>query len=170
MGRGRLTGFLVLGAGAVVLLIVVLAAAGQPSSRGGDSASSQRDARFDLCRVKVGYLPAGFSQRDSTLRNLGNGVMGRSLAYGHRNRSAQVHMGYDALDAAEDLDIKLLRTTDVSGRTVEVYQAAAVPSILAATWEEGGLVQPCSKLTVFGRHLTEAELLAVVDGVSAAGP
>lgn len=170
MGRGRLTGFLVLAAGAVVLLVVVLAAANQPSSRGGDGAGSQRPAQFDLCRVKVGYLPAGFSQRDSTLRNLGNGLMGRSLAYGLRDRSVQVHIGYDALDAAEDLDMKLLRTTDVRGRTVTLFRADAVPSIMAATWDEGGLIDPCSKLTVFGRHITEAELLAVVGGVGASGP
>jgi hypothetical protein len=170
MRRARLTGFALLGAGAIVLVLVVLAAADQTSSTDSRNGYLPRDSGFDVCQLGVRRLPPGFVQRDRTRRNLGNNVMGQSLAYGARERSVQVHIGYDALDAAEDLDMILVRTVDVRRREVDVFRADAVPSITAATWEEEGLVAPCSELTVFARRLTQDELLAVVGGVSAKGP
>ena len=95
--------------------------------------------------------------------------MGRSLAYGHRNRSVQVHMGYDALDAAEDLDIN-----------------CCVPRTSAVARWRSTRRPPCPRfLPPLGRGRSRrtlqqadrvrsasdrAELLAVVDGISAAGP
>jgi hypothetical protein len=170
MRRARLIGFGLLGTGAIVMLVVVLATADQTSSDTSRNGYLPRDAGFDICRIAARRLPAGFVERDRTRRNLGNSTMGQSIAFGALRRSVQVHIGYDALDAAEDLDMVHVRTVPIRDREVDVFRAKAIPSILAATWEEEGIVAPCSDVTVFARRLTEQELLDVVTGVRAAGP
>ncbi len=165
MANGRTVGLGLMAFGALALVVIFLGTGSKPAKSGFEPSPSPSQSHFRSCKATVSALPAGFVLRDRSTRNLGSGVMGQSVTYGGGGRSVQVHIGFDGLDAADDLDFEIIGEALIGRREVEVLVAQSLPTILAATWEEPGLVPPCNEMTVMSRGFSQDELLVVVGDV-----
>jgi hypothetical protein len=169
MERGRWVGFVVVALALAGLAALGYAAGhGAQGSRSGEAPAPERAAGYRFCKVWVAPLPAGLALRDRQLRNLGGNVMGESVTYTGGGRKLQVHIGYDALGAADDLDFAERGTTYNKGRAFTLLQSAGLPSIRAAYADEAGPQPPCNALTVFTTRFSPAELVAVLGAVRVA--
>ena len=132
------------------------------------SGNSPRPESYTFCPTpSIGALPARFSLRDRTLENLGQNLMGRSATYGYGRRHLTIFVGYDALDAYDDLDFHE-RVVAVAGRQVTLATPGAVAEthLRFATWDDKRFGPGCQLLTIVAKRLTEGELLDVVGTVT----
>jgi hypothetical protein len=170
MEGGRWLGFVLVG-----LALAGLAALGYAAGREAKTSQPdeppvpQREARYHFCKVRVGPLPTGLALRGRQLRNLGGNVMGESITYTGGGRKLQVHIGYDALDAADDLDFQERGFAYRRGRSFTLFRSAGLPSIRAGYSEDAGPQPPCNLLTVFTTRFSPAELRRVLGAVQVYG-
>jgi hypothetical protein len=167
METGRLVGFLLVAGGAIALGVIAFQSATESSGpEESIPALSERGAAFRSCKARLRPAPAGFVERERTVQNLGGSVMGESVIYADSGggRTLELHAGYDALDAAEDLDFEERGSQRVRGHQVNLLRARGLPSIRAAHWLDATHASPCDSLTVISTNLSEPELL---EGVAA---
>jgi hypothetical protein len=101
------------------------------------------------------------------LRNLGENVMGRSIQYTGRGQRVWVGVGFEVLDALEDLDFTEESMEIVGGRRVNVTTTDIIAAhrIRAGVWEDERFEPPCDEFTVVTWNLTEKAFIDVLDGV-----
>ena len=122
----------------------------------GAAAEPPRPAAFRFCppvTVQAVDLPL----TDAALRNLGGNVMGRSATYGEAERQVQIHVGFDALEALEDLDLSPLTGSGPVVTLLEGRALAGITPLLAATWTDPGRTAPCGRVTMVSSGLTQVE-------------
>jgi hypothetical protein len=132
-----------------------------------------RPAPFRFCPdVSVGGLPGELVLKDKELRNLGQNVMGRSIQYTGGRQRVWVAVGFDVLDALEDLDFTEETTSIVDGHRVTISTTDIISAhrLKAGTWEDTRFESPCDQFTVVAWNLGEKAFLEVVDGVEVTPP
>jgi hypothetical protein len=141
---------IVLGVGSGVLAFGV--GGGEPEPPG----ASTRSAASTFC-PKVSLGPrTGMGFYDHQLRNLGGGLMGESRFYRGEAETFEIHVGFDALEAYEDLDFLSRGTSVVGGRKFKLSQAVAVNfPFWAATFDLGFGPKGCREVTIIGRPVKE---------------
>ena len=132
-----------------------------------------RPAPFRFCPdVSVGGLPGEVVLKDKELRNLGENVMGRSIQYTGGRQRVWVAVGYDVLDALEDLDFTE-ETNSIVGEhmvTISTTDILSAHRLKAGTWADTRFESPCDQFTVVAWNLGEKAFLAVVGGVKVTPP
>jgi hypothetical protein len=121
------------------------------------AAAVKREGRFRVCEARLRPPPMPITKRQR--RNLGGNVMGESITYSDGTRKATLHIGYDALGAAEDIDLTETDTAFVGGRDFTLLQSKPLPDIWAATAQTGFLT-PCDTVTLFTTGFGEPDLVA----------
>lgn len=118
--------------------------------------ASTRSAASAFC-PKVSLRPrAGMEFFDHQLRNLGGGLMGESRIYRGKGERFEIHVGFEALEAFEDLDFLARGTSLIGGREFMLSKAAAVNfPFWAATFDLGFGPEGCREVTIIGRRVKE---------------
>jgi hypothetical protein len=132
-----------------------------------------RPAAFRVCQgVSVGGLPQGSVLVERDLRNLGENVMGRSIQYSAGLRRVWVGVGYEVLDALEDLDFTQESTSDVRGRRVKISATDILSGhrLRAGVWEDERFQSPCDEFTVVTWNLSTKEFHKVLRGIEVVSP
>lgn len=119
-------------------------------------AERPRPAAFRFC-PPVTLQAADLPLTDTTLRNLGGNVMGRSATYGDAERQVQIHVGFNALEALEDLDMSPLPGSGPAVALLEGRALAGITPLLAATWTDPGRRAPCGSVTMISSGLSPVE-------------
>ena len=170
---GRRVGYVLVTVGVLGMAAIGFAIARQTGSTDEPKrvdVSSKRDARFRFCKAELPSPPAGLRLAKRELRNLGGNMMGESVSYKAFDRSVRVHIGYDALDAADDLDLVDQGTVTVDGRDFKLLQSGPLPRIWAANSVDSGLIPPCNELTVFATGFDRSEVVALTGELRVTGP
>lgn len=160
-GRGRTLAIVLVGAGVASGLVV--AALARPGD-GGPGGPARRPA-FRLCpQVSLRDPARRFALVDAELPNLGGNVMGRSLTYRDGPRRLSVNVGFDILDALEDLDFETTGSLRIGGRDVVLLASDALPRerLLAAVWEDARFQPPCDEFKVVAWNLEEGDLIGLL--------
>lgn len=132
-----------------------------------------RPASFRVCQgVTVEAVPEGLVLVKRDLRNLGENVMGRSIQYSSGLRRVWVGVGYEVLDALEDLDFTQESTSNVRGRRVKISVTDILSDhrLRAGVWEDKRFRAPCDEFTVVAWNLSTREFLDVLRGIEVAYP
>jgi hypothetical protein len=132
-----------------------------------------RPATFRVCQgVSVGGLPKGLVLVERDLRNLGENVMGRSIQYSAGLRRVWVGVGYEVLDALEDLDFTQESTSDVRGRPVKISETDILSGhrLRAGVWEDERFQSPCDEFTVVTWNLSTKEFHRVLRSIEVVSP
>lgn len=110
--------------------------------------------------------------KDKELRNLGENVMGRSIEYTGGRQRVWVAVGFDVLDALEDLDFTEETTSIVGGRRVTISTTDIISAhrLRAGTWEDTRFEPPCDQFTVVAWNVGERSFLDIVGGVEVTPP
>jgi hypothetical protein len=153
-----------LGLALVVIGVLGLLAIGYGIARNSDSEPERtgtpavpRGGRFRFCEARLRPPPLPITKRQR--RNLGGNVMGESITYSEGARKLTLHIGYDALGAAEDIDLAEEDSAFVGGRDFTLLQSKPLPDIWAATAQTGYLT-PCDTVTLFTIGFGEPDLIA----------
>jgi hypothetical protein len=151
----------------VVLILLGVAAGVLAFGVGGSDpeppGASTRSADATFCPKVSLASQAGMDFFDHQLRNLGHGLMGESRIYRGDEGTLEIHVGYDALEAYEDLDFLARGTLVLAGRKFELSRAVAVSfPFWAAIFDLGRGPHRCRQVTVIGRHLKERRFLALL--------
>lgn len=132
-----------------------------------------RPASFRVCQgVSVEALPEGLVLVKRDLQNLGENVMGRSIQYSGGLRRVWVGVGYEVLDALEDLDFTQESTSNVRGRRVKISTTDILSGhrLRAGVWEDERFQAPCDEFTIVTWNLSTKEFLNVLRGIEVLYP
>lgn len=131
---------------------------------------SPRPIAFSFCPdIFVKPPPKGLILRNRELHNLGGNVMGRSLQFSAGPRRVWVAVGFDVLDALEDLDFTEESTAEVNGRRVRISATDVLSGhrLRGGTWEDSRFESPCDEFTVVAWNVNQKEFLRLLRGVGA---
>jgi len=141
------------------------------SQASGDSVTVEPapgPAGYRVC-PRANLAAAGFEPRNRTLRNLGGRVQGHSTDYGTGVDAISAHVGYDALDALEDLDLERVEV-GVLGRRVALLSGGALQSrapVGVAQWEEPTFPERCQLITLIARSRDRPQVRSIAQRVIA---
>lgn len=125
----------------------------------GDSeppGASTRSAASSFCPKVSLAARSGMQFYDHQLRNLGGGLMGESRFFRARGEMFEIHVGFEALEAFEDLDFLARGTSVIDRREFALSQAVAVNfPFWAATFDLGFGPEGCREVTIIGRPVRE---------------
>jgi hypothetical protein len=81
-------------------------------------------------------------------------------------------VGYEVLDALEDLDFTQESTSDVRGRQVKISATDILSGhrLRAGVWEDQRFESPCDELTVVAWNLSPKQFLKVLRGIDVLSP
>jgi hypothetical protein len=159
----------------VVLILVGVGAGVLPFAVGGSDSeppgASTRTADATFCPKVSLASRAGMEFFDHQLRNLGHGLMGESRIYQGDGGTLEIHVGYEALEAYEDLDFLARGTIVLAGRKFELSQAVGVSfPFWAAIFVLGRGPDGCRQVTVIGRGLKERRFRALLGALLPPAP
>jgi len=100
--------------------------------------------------------------------NRGDNLMGIHVEYGDGTAVFSVDVGFDRLDALEDVDFQTYGIGVLGGRRVEVVRStvfAAGGPLWGASWTEKGADPGCAEVTAVGREMSLAAFRAAVTAV-----
>lgn len=139
-----------LGVGAGLLVFALTRGDSEPPG------ASTRPAGSSFCAKVSLAARSGMQFYDHQLRNLGGGLMGESRFYRARGEMFEIHVGFEALEAFEDLDFLARGTAVIDGREFTLSQAVAVNfPFWAATFDLGLGPEGCREVTIIGRPVRE---------------
>ena len=147
----------------VALGILYLSNRGRP----GIPPASPRPALSTFCPKLALDGRTGAQLVDKELRNLGGGLMGESRLYRWNGKTLELHVGFEALEAYEDLDFLARGTVTLNGHLFKVSRSLALSYPLwAATFDLDSGPDRCREVTVIGHGYKEQrfrELLAAIE-------
>jgi hypothetical protein len=150
----------------VVVLIMALWLGRQES--GPPPTAKPRTAGAVFCPKVLLGPQAGLPIADRQLRNLGEGLMGETVTYRVGEGIFEIHVGFEAFEALEDLDFTPQGIVSLGGRRFELSKAAGVPKPLwAATFDLGRGPEGCREVTLIGDNVEGGRfrtLLAALEG------
>lgn len=158
-----------------LLVACLLAAACGTGTEAESQAPRPADATF-CPRVVLAPVPDRFARTDEVTRNLGSGLFGRSIVYSDGARTITVHVGYDALDAFEDIDFEgegegAGEGERIGGREFVVVESQALRGgavVRAGTVELTELEGECRGVTVISNGVSAEEHLEVLGRLAVA--
>ena len=159
-----------LGPALVVALVAAVAVSWVRASHGPEPARARRPPApgnaYRSC-PRLSVSAPGFALTDSALLNLGGHLLGRSSTYRDGSRSLSLHVGEDAIEAIDDLEL-VGESIPAGERSVTLLRADAPGPghpLLAARWQERGVPAPCRSAALVGRNVSDAEILDAVAGI-----